>query len=155
MSGREVTPDRVTATDTVDGAGGGGGAQQPWKTALAVILPVLAVALLAYQVSGCCCSRGTMGLSIFPLVQTECPTDHWVRNLKLLGKSPLPLGKFCNMTLSHASQPQLFQAFPLQQAKEFFLYNKQRNARVCCLLCHAVCAAAAASCVQPQDVAPA
>jgi len=58
MSGREVTPDRVTVTDTA-GSGAGGGAQQPWKTALAVILPVLAVALLAYQVS--CCGRGGGG----------------------------------------------------------------------------------------------
>ena len=53
MNGREVIPSRAAAIeDENSGSGSGAGAQQAaWKTALAVVLPVLAVALLAYQVS--------------------------------------------------------------------------------------------------------
>jgi hypothetical protein len=50
MSGREVAPGMVS---TDQGDGGSGSSLQPWKTALAVILPVLAMALLAYQVCVC------------------------------------------------------------------------------------------------------
>jgi hypothetical protein len=52
MSGREVTsPDQGAASSSSKGSDGGGGSNfQPWKTALAVILPVLLMALLAYQV---------------------------------------------------------------------------------------------------------
>lgn len=50
MSGREVTPSLAAVAEGVARSDSGGG-QQPWKTALAVILPVLAVTLLAWQVS--------------------------------------------------------------------------------------------------------
>lgn len=46
MTGREVAPNKVSD----EAQGDTGGSLQPWKTALAVILPVLAMALLAYQV---------------------------------------------------------------------------------------------------------
>lgn len=52
MSGREVTPSKVAdSSDPGSSSDGGGGGMQPWKTALAVILPVLVVALLALQVT--------------------------------------------------------------------------------------------------------
>jgi hypothetical protein len=50
MSGREVTPSKVAEPDADRSGSGGGGGLQPWKIALAVILPVLVVALLAFQV---------------------------------------------------------------------------------------------------------
>lgn len=52
MSGREVTPDQGAAgSSSGKGSDSGGGSNlQPWKTALAVILPVLLMSFLAYKV---------------------------------------------------------------------------------------------------------
>jgi hypothetical protein len=54
MSGREVTtPDQGAASSSGKGSDSGGGSNlQPWKTALAVILPVLLMSFLAYKVGG-------------------------------------------------------------------------------------------------------
>lgn len=50
MSGREVIASRTPMAESQDSSGGGVSGQQAWRTALAVVLPVLAVAVLGYQV---------------------------------------------------------------------------------------------------------
>lgn len=63
MNGREVTPSKVDDSTNANRSDPGGGSNmQPWKTALAVVLPVLVVALLGYQVR--CSSSDAQGAAV-------------------------------------------------------------------------------------------